>query len=238
MAEDRGRGRHMSAVGDLWTFLTTAENWTGSRGIWSRTVAHVWISFVASLIAVAIAMPVAVALAHRRRLPVISVAVANIGRAIPSFAIIALVLPLSIRFGFGLGFWPTTVALVALGIPPIFTNTYTGIAGTPPELVEAAAGIGMTGTEILRLVELPVALPLVLAGFRVAAVQIVATATLGALVGYQCLGSFILEGIAQPRLYGDRLLAGAFLVALLAVAVEIILSRLEPRLVPWRFRTR
>ncbi len=228
----------MSALVDLWSFFTTAENWTGNRGIWSRTVAHVWISFVACVLAFAIAMPVAVVLAHRRLLPVISVAVANIGRAIPSFAIIALVLPLSIRYGFGLGFWPTMVALVALGIPPIFTNTYTGIAGAPPELVEAATGIGMTGGEVLRLVELPVALPLVLAGFRVAAVQIVATATLGALVGYQCLGSFILEGIAAPRVSGDRLLAGAFLVALLAVAVEIVLSRLEPRLVPWRFRAR
>ncbi len=228
----------MNALGDLWNFFTTAENWTGNRGIWSRTVAHVWISLVASVLAVGIAMPIAVLLAHRHQWPVVSVAVANIGRAIPSFAIVALVLPLSIRFGFGLGFWPTTVALVALGIPPIFTNTYTGVAGTPPELVEAAAGVGMTGGEILRLVELPVALPLVLAGFRIAAVQIVATATLGALVGYQCLGSFILEGIAQPKVNGDRLLAGAFLVALLAVFVEIAMSRLEPRLVPWRFRRR
>jgi osmoprotectant transport system permease protein len=228
----------VNAAADLWNFLTTAENWSGSRGIWSRTVAHVWISFVASVLAVGIATPIAVSLAHRRRLPVISVAVANIGRAIPSFAIIALVLPLSIRFGFGLGFWPTTVALVALGIPPIFTNTYTGIAGTPPELVEAATGIGMTSSEVLRLVELPVAMPLMLAGFRVAAVQIVATATLGALVGYQCLGSFILEGIAQPKVSGDRLLAGAFLVASLAVLVELVLGRLEPRLVPWRFRAR
>lgn len=228
----------MSALVDLWSFFSTTENWTGNGGIWSRTVAHVWISIVACFLAVGIAMPIAVVLAHRRLLPVISVAVANIGRAIPSFAIVALVLPLSIRYGFGLGFWPTTVALVALGIPPIFTNTYTGIAGAPPDLVEAASGIGMTGGEVLRLVELPVALPLILAGFRVAAVQIVATATLGALVGYQCLGSFILEGIAAPRVSGDRLLAGAFLVALLAVAVEIVLSRLEPRLVPWRYRSR
>lgn len=228
----------MSVVADLWDFLTTAENWSGKRGIWSRSVAHVWISFVASLITVAIAMPVAVLLAHGRRLPVVSVAVANVGRAIPSFAIIALVLPLSIRYGFGLGFWPTTVALVALGIPPIFTNTYTGIAGTPPELVEAATGIGMTGAEILRLVELPVAMPLVLAGFRIASVQIVATATLGALVGYQCLGSFIVEGLASPTANSDRLLAGAFLVALLAVLLELVLSRLEPRLLPWRFRNR
>ncbi|HUF97256.1 MAG TPA: ABC transporter permease [Ilumatobacter sp.] len=228
----------MSVVTDIWSFITTADNWSGQRGIWSRTVAHMWISLVATLLATAVALPVALTLAHRRLFPVLSVAVANIGRAVPSFAIIVIVLPLSIRFGFGLGFWPTTCALVALGIPPIFTNTYAGIAGAPPELVEAATGVGMTGSQVLRLVELPVAMPLVFAGFRLAAVQIVATATLGALVGYQCLGSFILEGIAQPRLSSDKLYGGAFLVALLAVLVEFVFGRIEPRLVPWRYRAR
>ena len=226
----------MSALGDLWSFLTTGANWTGTTGIWTLTRAHVWISFVSVLIASAIAIPPAVVLAHRRIAPVASVAVVNVGRAMPSFAIIALVLPFSIRWGFGLGFWPTTVALVALGIPPIYTNTYAGVAGTPADLVEAASGVGMTGSQVLYKVEIPFALPLLITGFRVSAVQIIATATLGALVGYRCLGTLVLDGLARPRTAGDRLIGGAFLVALLAILVEVALNRAETRLVPWRRR--
>src|SRR5690606_8414411 len=144
--------RDMSVLADTWEFLTTADSWTGRRGILARGQAHVWISVVATTIAAAIAIPSAILLAHRRWLPIMSVAVINIGRAIPSFAIIALLFPLSIQYGFGLGFWPTCVALIALGVPPMFTNTYAGIAGTPPELVEAGRGIGMTGGELLRKV--------------------------------------------------------------------------------------
>jgi hypothetical protein len=119
----------MGAVGDVWGFLTTADNWTGSRGILAAR----------SRPCVDLARGHGARGRHRnpsRRLarappalPVLSVAVVNIGRAIPSFAIIALVFPISIRYGFGLGFWPTCVALVALGIPPMFTNTYAGVAG-------------------------------------------------------------------------------------------------------------
>ena len=121
----------------------------------------------------------------------------NLGRAIPSFAIIALVFPFSIRYGFGLGFWPTCVALVALGIPPMFTNAYSGVMETRNDIVEAASGIGMTGPQVLRKVELPAAVPLLMTGVRVSAVQIIATATLGALVGYECLGTYIVAGLAR-----------------------------------------
>jgi osmoprotectant transport system permease protein len=169
---------------------------------------------------------------------VLSVAVVNIGRAIPSFAIIALVFPFSIRYGFGLGFWPTCVALVALGIPPMFTNTYAGVAGTPPETVEAARGVGMTGGQVLRQVELPTALPLIVTGIRISAVQIVATATLGAIVGYQCLGSLIVSGLQRSESGKADVLAGAVLVAVLALAVDAVLGRIEPRLTPWRHRLR
>ena len=228
----------MGVVRDLWEFLTTGSNWSGSNGIWARTWAHAWISLVSVLIASAIAVPAAVMLAHRRLLPVVSVAMVNIGRAVPSFAIVALVLPFSIRYGFGLGFWSTAVALVALAVPPIYTNTYAGIAGTSPQLVEAATGIGMTGRELLVRVELPVALPLILTGLRISVVQVIATATLGALVGYQCLGSYILEGLAQPTRARDRLIGGAALVTAMAVMAELALGRLEPRLLPWSRRLR
>jgi osmoprotectant transport system permease protein len=223
----------MGFLGDVWSFLTEADNWTSRRGILPRARAHVWISLVATVLAAALALPPAVWLAHRRALPVLSVAVVNIGRAVPSFAVIALVLPISIRYGFGLGFWPTCVALVALGIPPMFTNAYAGVAGTPPELVEAARGVGMRGGQVLRQVELPHGMPLVLTGIRISAVQIVATATLGALVGYECLGSFIVEGIRRGQAGEVNVFVGALLVALLAIFVELVLDRLEPRLTPW-----
>lgn len=228
----------MSVLADTWEFLTSVDSWTGRRGIIARGRAHVWISLVATTLSAVIAIPTAVLLAHRRWLPIMSVAVINIGRAIPSFAIIALLFPLSIRYGFGLGFWPTCVALVALGIPPMFTNAYAGVAGAPAELVEAARGIGMTELDVLRKVELPVALPLVFTGVRVSAVQIVATATLGAIVGYECLGSFIVAGLARGSAGQPTMLAGAILVAGLALLVDVVLNALEPRFTPWARRVR
>ena len=237
-AAEIGTDGTVSVLVDTWEFLSAADSWTGRRGILVRGRAHVWISLIATTIAAAIAIPSAIVLAHRRWLPIMSVAVINIGRALPSFAIIALLFPLSIQYGFGLGFWPTCVALVALGVPPMFTNTYAGIAGTPPELVEAGRGIGMTGGELLRKVELPSALPLVFTGLRVSAVQIVATATLGAIVGYECLGSFIVAGLARGSAGQATMLAGAILVAALALVVDIALNVLEPRFTPWIRRVR
>jgi len=220
-------------LGDVWSWLTTSANWTGSTGIWSRGRAHLTISLVATVLAAAVAMPPAVWLAHHRRLPVLSVAVANVGRALPSFAVIALVLPVSISLGLGLGFWPTCVALVALAVPPIFTSTYAGVAGTPAEITEAARGVGMTGPQVLRRVELPAALPLVMNGLRISATQVVATATLGALVGFQCLGSFVLEGLARPFSAQDRLLGGALLIIVMALALDAALGWLARRCSPW-----
>jgi osmoprotectant transport system permease protein len=228
----------MDLLADAWSFLTTSDNWSGPRGISARGRAHLWISVVATALAAMLAIPPAILLAHRRAAPMLSVAIVNIGRAVPSFAIIALVLPFSIRYGFGLGFWPTCIALVALGIPPMFTNAYTGILTTPPELVEAARGVGMRGGQVLRGVELPSAMPLVLTGIRISAVQIVATATLGALVGYECLGTYIVQGLRQGSRGDVTVFVGALLVATLAIVVEVVLDRLEPMLTPWSRRVR
>jgi osmoprotectant transport system permease protein len=229
----------MSAIlNDLWGFISTADNWRGSNGIAARTRAHLWISLVATVIATTIALPPALLLAHRGKAPMISVGIANIGRAVPSFAVIALVLPISISLGFGLGFWPTAVALVALGIPPIFTNAYTGVAQTPTALRDAARGIGMTSAQVLIKVEVPHAMSVILTGFRISAVQIVATASLGALVGYQCLGSYVIEGLAQPSRARDRLLTGAVLIAAMAMIVDFLINRVEGHLTRWRSRLR
>lgn len=236
----------MGAVGDAVDFLATSANWWGPRGLLQRTWAHVWISVVATAIAAVVALPAAVWLGQRQRaalrrgrslvLPGASITAVNLARSLPSFAILVLVVPFSIAWGYGLGFWPTTVALVLLGVPPIFANTYLGMVSTSGALLEAADAAGMTRRQRLVGVELPHATPLALTGLRVAAVQIIATATLGALVGYQALGSYIIEGLALGVRGGrgvDRLLVGAVSVALLAIATEVAFSALERRLVPW-----
>ncbi len=219
----------MSLAGDVWHYLTDGSSWAGPGGLGALTRAHLWISLVSIVAAVALAVPPAVVLAHRRRLPLLSVALVNVGRAVPSFAIVAFVFPLSIRYGFGLGFWPTCVALVALGIPPIFTHTYAGVAGVAPEVVEAAHGVGMTGRQVLAGVELPLALPLILTGLRLSAVQITATATLGAFVGYECLGTPILQGLARGAAGRPQLVGGALLVIAAALVTDAAIGRLVPR---------
>lgn len=155
----------------------------------------------------------------------------NIGRAVPSFALIVLVFPFALRYGFGLGFWPTAFALVLLAIPPIFTNAFTGVRDVDAGTVEAARGMGLAPREVLFGVEVPAALPLILTGVRVSAVQVVATATLGAYVGFGGLGAFIVEGFATQD--DGKLLTGAVLVGLLSVFTELAFGWLQRRLTPW-----
>jgi len=216
----------------MWEYLSGDAAWSGRNGLPALTWAHIRVSAVAVLVAAAIAVPSGVLLGHVRRGALAAVSVVNIGRAVPSFAILALLLPFSLRYGFGLGFWPTVVALVLLAIPPIFTNTYTGVRDAPADAVEAARGMGMRAGELVRRVELPVAVPLIITGLRVSAVQVVATATLGALVGYRNLGSPIVAGFTSPN--KGPMLAGAAIVALLAIVTDALFALAERALVPWR----
>jgi osmoprotectant transport system permease protein len=221
----------MSAWAEFIDYVTVADNWWGRRGIATRFQDHVWISVAATTAAAAVAIPPALWLGHIRRGGVVATAVVNIGRAVPSFAIIILAFPLSLRYGFGLGFWPTMVALVALALPPIFTNTYAGVVGVDAAVVDAARGMGMRGGELLWRVETPNALPLLLTGLRVSAVQVVATATLGAFVGFGGLGAYINEGFRQQD--DGKLLTGAVLVAVLAIATELLFGVGQRLLTPW-----
>jgi osmoprotectant transport system permease protein len=220
-------------VRQMWDYLSSGDAWSGSRGLPALTWAHLKLAGVAVLVAAAVAIPPAVFLGHVRRGGLLAISIVNIGRALPTFAILVLVLPFSLRWGFGLGFWPTVVALVLLGIPPIFTNTYTGIRGVSPDALEAARGMGMRGGQVVRQVEVPVAWPLIITGLRVSAVQVVATATLGPLVGYINLGTPILTGFVQRSQRGP-LLAAAILVILLALLTDVLFALAERRLVPWR----
>jgi osmoprotectant transport system permease protein len=219
-------------VRDMWDYLASDVAWSGSRGLPALLWAHVKLSAVAVVVAGALAIPPAVVLGHVRRGALFAVSVVNIGRAIPTFAIIVLIFPFSLRWGFGLGYWPTLIALVFLAIPPIFINSYTGVRETPADALEAAQGMGMRAGEILRGVEVPVAWPLIITGLRISAVQVVATAALGALVGYRNLGTPIVQGFTQTN--KGPLLAAAIVVILLALLTDAIFAWAERRLVPWR----
>lgn len=224
----------MGAWQELADYLTTNDNWWGERGIATRLGDHLELSATAVGAGAALAIPPALYLGHVRRGGVLATALVNLGRAVPSLAVLSLVLPFSLRYGFGLGFWPTFVALVVLALPPIFTNTYAGVVGVDPAVVDAARGMGMRGGEVLWRVEAPNALPLLLTGLRVSAVQVVATATLGAFVGFGGLGAFINEGYRQ--LDDGKLLTGAVLVAALAVMTELLFGVVQRWLTPWTTR--
>jgi osmoprotectant transport system permease protein len=186
---------------------------------------HLAVSGLALLIAMVLAIPVGVVLGHRAQAGFVAVNVANVGRALPSMALLALALPPAFALGLGLGFWPTLFAMVPLGLPPILTNSYVGVREVDRDVVETARGMGMGEWQVLRQAELPIALPLIIAGVRNSAVAIVATATLGALVAGGGLGRYIVDGLALQQY--ERLFAGALLVALLSIAVEVSLGIVE-----------
>ena len=208
----------MDFLADVVAWFAEPAHWRGEDGIPVRVWEHVQLSGVAVAIAAAIALPLGLYLGHTGRGGFIAINVANIGRALPSLALIALGLVASIALGLGLGFWPTLFALVPLALPPILTNTFVAMRAVDADTIEAARGMGLRETQVLRQVELPLALPLILGGVRTAAVNVVATATLGALVAGGALGRYIVDGLALQEY--DRLFAGALLVALLAIVTE------------------
>jgi osmoprotectant transport system permease protein len=201
-------------------WLLASEHWSGENGIPIRLLEHIEMCVVALAIAVLIAIPIGAVVGHTRHGAGVAVPVANLGRAVPSFAILVLVFILMLRWwpGRAFGFVPTVVALTLLAVPPSLTNTYVGIRGVDADIVEAAKGMGMRGTQIFGRLELPLAAPVIVTGIRISAVQVVATATLAALIAGGGLGRYIVDGFQQ----GDRTMttAGAVLVALLALATE------------------
>lgn len=222
----------MSLPSEVVDWFSDSSNWEGPRGIVHQLGEHVRMSAVATIAACLLALPPAVWLGHRRRFGTVAINVSNVGRAIPSFAILVLGTE---QFGLLeypiIGSFTTFVALVALAVPPLVTNGYVAVAEVPDELRDAARGMGMSDVEVLRRVELPVATPLLMAGVRTAAVQVVATATIAAFVGAGGLGRFIIDG----RSVNDQaqIFAGALLVALLSLVTEgglaLVQSAVTPR---------
>jgi osmoprotectant transport system permease protein len=215
----------MHFLSQVLHWFGNGDHWRGVDGIPHRTFEHLAMSFEASLTAAAIALPMGIGLGHVGRGGLLAANLTNVGRAIPSFGLLVIMLQLV-----GIGFWPTFVVLVALAVPPMVTNSYAGMRGVDPELVDAAVGMGMTGGQVLRKVELPVAVPLVMAGVRTATVQVVATAALGALVAWGGLGRYIVDGIAARD--NVKVFAGALLVAVLSVLTEVGLAVFQRLVTP------
>ena len=218
----------MGAFGDVVAWLTDPDHWHGSAGIPARTWEHLVLSGTSLAVVCALALPLALWLGHIGKGGALAINVTNIGRAVPVFAVLVLLAigPL------GLGATATIVALILFGIPPVLTNAYVGMREVDRDTVEAARGMGMTGWQTLRQVELPLALPLILTGIRLAAVQIIATATLGAFVLGGGLGRFINSGFGRQD--QAELVSGAVLVAALALTVEGAFELLQRRLDPRR----
>lgn len=202
------------------TWFADPANWSGPGGVPTRVVEHLWYAAVASVAAVAAAVPVGLWVGHTRRGGELAVLLAGIGRAVPSFGIVILAWILA-----GFGYLPVFVALVALALPPLVTGAYLGVRGVDPDVRDAAEGMGLTGWQVLTRVELPVALPLVLAGVRTAVTQVVATATLAAFVGLGGLGRLIIDGQRQQST--PKVVAGGLLVAVLSLLTELTLAGVQ-----------
>jgi len=202
------------------------NHWSGPDGIPARLLQHVELSVVSLVVAALIAIPVGLIVGHTRRGQFLAVQVANMGRAIPSLAVVSVMYLIFVSNWpqYAFGFAPTFVALTLLGIPSILVNTYVGVQQVDPDMVESARGMGMTGRQVLARLEVPLAIPLIMTGLRLAAVTIVATATLSALIGGGTLGRYIVDGYAQQDT--PKLVAGALLVAGLAVLTELAFSGL------------
>jgi osmoprotectant transport system permease protein len=207
----------MNFANQVLQWFLNGAHWQGDGGIPHRTLEHLAMSGASVLTAALIALPVGIAIGHFGRGGILAINISNIGRAVPSFAVLVIAVEL-----FGIGALPAYIALVALAIPPMVTNSYIGMREVDADVREAARGMGMRERALLLRVELPIALPLIMAGIRTSAVNVVATATLAALVAWGGLGRFIVDGFGLQDY--PMMFSGAILVAVLSLIVEFSLA--------------
>jgi osmoprotectant transport system permease protein len=222
-------------IGSVFGWLTTSANWHGSSGIpqllWHQTELSIAVVFGATLIGGG----TGVILGHFGRGGLVAVNAANAARAVPTLALLTLfaIIPaISLRDG---GFIAAFLALVVLAIPPILTNTYVGVNGVDPEVRDAAKAMGLTATEILSRVELPLAAPFIVAGIRTATIEVIATSTLAAYVSFSDLGTPVIAGLNTNDT--TEAFAGAILVGLLATVAAVGLGIVQRLLTPRHQRT-
>jgi osmoprotectant transport system permease protein len=215
----------LEGLGGVVRWFLDPVHWQGAAGIPARVGEHVVLSAVALALAALIGLPVGIGVGHTGRGARLAVNLANLGRALPTLAVMGIVLPVTAALDSQLGFkvYPALIALVVLGIPPILVNAYAGVAGVDRDVVESGRGMGMRARELLSIVEIPLASPVIVAGIRSATAQILATATLAAIFGGPGLGRYLVEGYAQldyPMMFAGVILVGAlFLVSEAAFSV-------------------
>ena len=220
----------MRLLADTWSYLVNGANWSGDGGMLDLLLQQLLLSVTALALAMLVGLPVALWLGHLGRGGFLAINLTNIGRAVPTFALLALFVtadfPGRADFGpFGRAGLATLIALTLFALPPIITNSYVAVREVPADVKQAADGMGMTGGQKFFRVELPLALPLVMSGVRLALVQVWATATIAALVAGPGLGRVITDGFFRTN-YGKGL-AGAVVVALVALALELLASAVQ-----------
>ncbi|MFC7481095.1 ABC transporter permease [Luedemannella flava] len=230
---ERSGGGGMNIFGDAIVWLNDPLNWTNPDGILARAAEHLFISVCALALAFAIAVPVGVVLGHTGRGGGFIVALANLTLAVPTMALLTLF----VVAGFGAGYPPIILALTVFGIPPLLSNAYLGMREVDPDVRDAARGMGLSGAQVVGRVELPLAVPYILSGFRTAAVQIVATATLAAFVNGGGLGMIISRGFGLGLASGGgQVVAGGLIVIALCLALEGLLALTQRALTPRALR--
>ncbi|AQZ71317.1 ABC transporter permease [[Actinomadura] parvosata subsp. kistnae] len=207
-----------SFVSWLGEFFGSGENWSGPGSIPVRLLEHLEFSGLALLLAVLIAVPLGLAIGHTGRGELLVVVSANLARALPTLGLLVMfVLLLGTA-----SIWPVIIPLVLLSVPPILVNTFEGIKGVDPELRDAAYGMGLRGPQVLGRVLVPVALPLILLGCRLSAIQVVATTTVAAYTGLGGLGRYVIDGFATKD-YAS-VVGGSVLIVLFALVVQVLFA--------------
>jgi osmoprotectant transport system permease protein len=221
-------GARVNLFEQVWKWITDPVNWgknLGDPGIPTRIFEHLQYTGLAILFAVLIAIPLGTFIGHTGRGGFLVVAIANSFRALPELGLLIL---LALAMGIALAVEASTIALVALAIPPLLAGTYSGIRNVDRDVVDAARGMGMSGWQVVWKVELPVALPLILGGLRAATLQVIATATIAAYVSLGGLGRYVIDGQSFGQVEGYTMMAGgAVLIAALAISIELILAGVQ-----------
>lgn len=219
-------------MGDIVGWFTDPAHWTGTEGIPQRLTEHVVLSAAAILTATLIGLPIGLYIGHTRRFVGLAINITNIGRALPSYALVVMILPLSLTLSpeYGLDPIPTFVSMTLLAVPAILIGAYAGLRSVDADLVEAGRGMGLRERQILTKLEIPIASSVIVGGFRTATLQVIATATIGAIVSGGGLGRYIVDGIHNQDY--TKVLAGVILVASLAIGVDLLLALVQRRVTP------
>ncbi|MEW9556095.1 ABC transporter permease [Nonomuraea sp. NPDC050783] len=202
----------------LGEFFGNPENWSGSGSIPVRLLEHLEFSALALVLAALVAVPLGLLIGHTGRGEVVVVVSANLARALPTLGLLVMFVLL---LG-SASIWPVIIPLVLLSVPPILVNTFEGIKGVDPELRDAAYGMGLRGGQVLTRVLVPVALPLILLGCRLSAIQVVATTTVAAYTGLGGLGRYVIDGFATKD-YAS-VVGGSVLIVLFALVVQVLFA--------------